>query len=127
MTTIRDVIDGQPVVSHVLPLAGRARLACLECGRAAEPDDLFWGCRARGLAAPLELVYRPSAKAGLGLTAAAREARRAYTPFAADGERAPSPPTPLAPAPRFGPGVWLKHEACSLTGSHKDRFHAVTA
>ncbi|MBA2519570.1 MAG: pyridoxal-phosphate dependent enzyme, partial [Chloroflexia bacterium] len=50
-----------------------------------------------------------------------------YTPFAADGERAPSPPTPLAPAPRFGPGVWLKHEACSLTGSHKDRFHAVTA
>jgi threonine synthase len=36
-------------------------------------------------------------------------------------------PTPLAHAPRFGPGVHLKHETFSLTASHKDRYHAVAA
>jgi threonine synthase len=35
--------------------------------------------------------------------------------------------TPLAAAPELGPRVSLKHEAFSLTASHKDRYHAVAA
>jgi threonine synthase len=98
------------------------------CGSTADSDALFTGCAVCGVAAPLELKYEPSARAGLGIGAAVREARRVYSPLAPirDGATA-KPMTPLLGAPRFGPGVSLKNEAVSLTGSHKDRYHTVAA
>jgi threonine synthase len=80
-------------------------VACLLCGTAAAADNVFWGCDACGVAAPLAV---------------------ADTLFS--GAHAPtSVMTPLSPAPLIGAGVFLKNEAFSLTGSHKDRFHAVAS
>lgn len=126
-TTTRDTIDGLPVFSNALNLNVHARLACLICGSTAGSGDLFWGCSACGVAAPLTLVY-PPAIAHLGVAAAAQEARRAYAAFSPAANEIPSQlPTPLNPAETFGRGVYLKNEAFSLTGSHKDRYHTVAA
>jgi threonine synthase len=109
-------------------LNGHATIVCLVCGVASETDDLFWGCSACGIAAPLTLTFTPSPQEDLPLDAAIQEARRAYTLFSAIGSEAPTrPPTPLDLASRFGSGVHLKNEAFSLTGSHKDRYHAVAS
>jgi threonine synthase len=80
------------------------------------------------VAAPLALSFTPSPRQHLALDAAIREARRSYALSSALGIEMPSrSATPLDPAPRFGSAVHLKNEAFSLTGSHKDRYHAIAA
>lgn len=105
-----------------------ACVRCLLCGSDADWACLFAGCQACGVAAPLEMVYESALPKGLEPREAAGEARRAYVPFAASKlAPPPHPPTPLDAAPRFGPGVYLKNEAFSLTSSHKDRYHRVAS
>jgi threonine synthase len=109
-------------------LNGRATIVCLLCGIALETDDLFWGCSACGVAAPLTFTFTASPQENLPLDAAVKEARRVYSLVSALGIEAPTRlPTPLDAAPRFGSGVHLKNEAFSLTSSHKDRYHAVAS
>jgi threonine synthase len=106
---------------------GLVRVVCLLCGRAAAADDLFWGCGACGVSAPLTVADPPPQLTGLMVGDAVREARCTFSRgFAGIDIRAPMS-TPMTAAPTFGAGVFLKHEAFSLTGSHKDRFHAVAA
>jgi threonine synthase len=109
-------------------LNDRATIGWLLCGTPSDTGGFFWGCSACGAAAPLTLAFTPSPGNDLPLDAAIREARRAYALFSAIGIAAASrPPTPLDAAPRFGSAVHLKNEAFSLTGSHKDRYHAIAS
>jgi threonine synthase len=123
-TTTHSAVHGQQV--SLDGAQDGARAVCLLCGVGATASDLFWGCAACGVAAPLTLDYPPAARSDRGLLAAVQDARRAFGsfPLANDGAASRSP-TPLDAAARFGPGVYLKNEAFSLTGSHKDRYHAV--
>jgi threonine synthase len=101
-------------------------VVCLLCGTAAAASDLFWGCAACGVAAPLALDYPPAAMTCRGLFAAVQVARRAYGSFFPVTNGAASrPPSPLDAVVSFGSGVYVKNETFSLTGSHKDRYHAV--
>jgi threonine synthase len=125
-TTTCDSADGWS--NYVNGLSRRASVVCLLCGRVAAGDDLFWGCGACGVHAPLALTYPPSPHTGLTLTAAVGEARQRYAVFGTEADAFPTrAPTPLDLAPRFGRAVYLKNETFSLTGSHKDRFTAVVA
>jgi threonine synthase len=115
--------NGQPVSFN-----RRASVVCLHCGRTARPGHVFAGCEVCGIAAPMTMAYQPSPRRDLAPRAAAREARRAFAPLSPVAAGFPvRPPTPLVAAPRFGPGVFIKNEADSLTASHKDRYHAVAA
>lgn len=105
-----------------------AGIVCLVCNNAAVPDSPFWGCTACGIAAPLALAYPDVPPVNGGLSAAVAAARSAFAVFASPGTRVvPQVVTPLAAHSQLGPRVYLKHEAFGLTGSHKDRYHAVVA
>ena len=109
-------------------LNGGARVVCLMCAREALRNGLFRGCARCGLDAPLTVVYESSLRTGLDVDDAAKEARERYALFAPEAGPVDSrPPTPLEVAPRLGDSVYLKNEAFSLTGSHKDRYNAVAA
>jgi threonine synthase len=88
-----------------------ACLRCVACGRTAGLGPAWTGCAACG--GPLVVGYEPGADELL--------------PVAAErllelGQGA----TPLVAAPELGDSVWLKLEGQNPTGSHKDRFHAVS-
>ena len=105
-----------------------ASLSCVQCGSSSAVGNQLHGCTVCGVAAPLTVDFEAVPRSGLDISTAAAEARKAFSIFADAGDNAtPWPPTPLQPAPRFGSGVHLKHEAFSLTGSHKDRYHAVVS
>ena len=92
------------------------------------PDRLFRGCGQCSLDAPLTVAYEPAPPTTLGLRDAVKEARQRYALFAPTVDPLDSRrPTPLDLAPRLGHRVYLKNEAFSLTGSHKDRYNAVAS
>jgi threonine synthase len=86
-------------------------LRCTECGATREPGLHWFGCAECG--APLEVIYPPGTDPALPIPAAAR------TDLAAR-------PTPLLRL-ASDPLTLLKLELHNPTGSHKDRFHAVTS
>jgi threonine synthase len=111
-----------------IALNRHATVVCLVCGNTAASDRPFWGCAACGVAAPLTINYPPGPQGNSDVRAAVAAARDAFAILAnAAHDAAPHVATPLAAAPRLGPRVSLKHETFSLTGSHKDRYHAVAA
>lgn len=105
-----------------------ARLSCLKCGSDPVIDDPFHGCAICGVQAPLTMAFTATPRQPMSLAAATAEARRMFSVFAEPAAFiAPSVSTPLQAAPFAGPAVHLKHEAFSLTASHKDRYHAVVS
>jgi threonine synthase len=86
-------------------------LRCPDCGTAEAPGLRWWGCERCG--APLEVVYPDDASPALPIAPEMR------TNLAAT-------PTPLLHL-ESDPDTLLKLEFRNPTGSHKDRFHAVTS
>jgi threonine synthase len=86
-------------------------LRCADCGRLTPPGLTWWGCRECG--GPLEVVYPDPAVPALAIPPGLR------TDLAA----VPTPLVRLDGDPR----TLLKLELRNPTGSHKDRFHAVTS
>lgn len=105
------------------------RIVCLICGETTVDDEPFWGCTACGGRAPLTVAYDDVGDDGPDLPppAAASAARRAFALFPEGSHGLPEWATPLTPAPRLGPRVFLKQETFSLTNSHKDRYQAVAS
>jgi threonine synthase len=104
-----------------------ASLECLSCGRETAIGPEWTGCTSCG--GPLVVAY-----AGIALPFEARnlEENAAYLASALlpiDGETLldlGQGSTPLVAAPTLGVRTWLKNEGQNPTGSHKDRFHAVS-
>lgn len=104
-----------------------ASLECLSCGRGTAIGPEWTGCGHCG--GPLVVAYGQ-----LTLPAGVRDLRdmaaylaSALLPLEQSalldlGQGS----TPLLPAPSLGPRTWLKSEGQNPTGSHKDRFHAVS-
>jgi threonine synthase len=95
-----------------VPWTPGVRLRCPACGETSDPGPAWHGCAGCG-GAPLEVEFGDPS-----------------------GPRLPVPPaeltdlglapTPLVRAPE-SETTWLKLELRNPTGSHKDRFHAVTS
>lgn len=94
-----------------LPWAPGIELRCADCGALEAPGLRWFGCGRCG--GPLEVVYPDDRVAALPIPADAR------TDLAA----APTPLVSLA----SDAATLLKLELRNPTGSHKDRFHAVTS
>lgn len=86
-------------------------LRCTACGATEPPGLRWWGCRSCG--SPLEVAYGDGAAASLPIPPEER------TDLAATA-------TPLLRI-ASDPSTLLKLEFHNPTGSHKDRFHAVTS
>jgi threonine synthase len=104
-----------------------ASLECLSCGRATAIGPQWTGCGSCG--GPLVVAYEEIA---LPFEARNLEENLAYLASALlpiDGEALldlGQGSTPLLAAPALGARTWLKNEGQNPTGSHKDRFHAVS-
>jgi threonine synthase len=110
-------------------LNSSARIVCLICGETTVEEEPFWGCLSCGDRAPLTVAYgdQDDDNPDLPPVDAAKAARRAFSLFADGQDGASTWATPLTPATRLGPRVFLKHETYSLTNSHKDRYQAVAS
>jgi threonine synthase len=104
-----------------------ASLECLSCGRETAIGPEWMGCGYCG--GPLVVAYAdialPSGVHNLDENAA----YLASALLPVDGEALldlGQGSTPLLAAPAFGARTWLKNEGQNPTGSHKDRFHAVS-
>ncbi len=122
--------DGAAWTIELVPawLRGGARVTCMLCGRPAVPGWEYTGCRECGEAGPLELVYPPIPCSGMALSEAAAWARNNLQPLALEAlVHLGTVTTPLVSMPGLGQELYLKNEAFSPTGAHKDRYHAVAA
>jgi threonine synthase len=104
-----------------------ASLECLSCGLETAIGPEWAGCSSCG--GPLVVAY-----ADIALPSGARDLTEKVTYLASallpiDGEAVldlGQGPTPLLAASALGARTWLKNEGQNPTGSHKDRFHALS-
>ena len=108
----RGGLSGAYGTGVTVPWTPGMRLRCPACAETSAPGPAWQGCVGCG-GEPLEVVYADSAPARLPLPCS-------------DLTSLGHVPTPLVPAPGHD-RTWLKLELVSPTGSHKDRFHAVTS
>lgn len=104
-----------------------ASLECLSCGRATPIGPEWTGCHYCG--GPLVVAYSDLALPFEAANLAENAAYLASTLLPMDagalldlGQGS----TPLLPVSSLGARTWLKNEGQNPTGSHKDRFHAVS-
>jgi threonine synthase len=106
----------------------RARLRCINCGSEQPLGPAFNGCERcsdGGEHAPLEVVYENSdPPQGTGLRSILQRLSVERQPIAPTKRVSLGrSPTPLVPAPSFGPTVLVKNETFNPTWAHKDRLH----
>ncbi|MCU1492055.1 MAG: hypothetical protein JWM85_3460 [Acidimicrobiaceae bacterium] len=103
-----------------------AELECLRCGARSDLAPEWHGCRSCG--GPLVVSYgKVSLPFGAdGLDDNIRRLGAALLPLSDPLIDLGQGSTPLVPLPQVGPRTWAKVEGQNPTGSHKDRFHAVS-
>jgi threonine synthase len=102
--------------------ADHARLRCLACGHAQELGESWNGCPACAERLPLVVEYDSVPVDDIrSLAEALLPIRGEHVVDLGQGD------TPLVDAGGLLPGLLLKLESQNPTGSHKDRFHTITA